>query len=353
MRGASARRTLQDAGLPGWAAPEEDVPPLRNRMPRSDLYPDIAPFDSGYLPLDHGHTMYWEQVGNAGGQPVLFLHGGPGAGAGAVHRRFFDPHRFRVVIFDQRGAGRSRPLGSLEANDTPSLVADIERLRAYLGIGRWLVFGGSWGSTLALAYGQMHPEAVAGFVLRGIFLGRDREIEWFMQGLARFFPDVWEPFVGHAGLDTREGLLEAYRRMLDDPDPKVHLPAARAWSVYEGSCSTLMPSPETVASFAEDRTALGLARIEAHYFANRLFLPEGGLLAGMGRIAHLPAEIVQGRYDMICPPESAFALASAWPRARLTVIPDAGHSALEPGIRAALLAAVERIRPATDPSPVI
>jgi proline iminopeptidase len=316
-------------------------------MPRSDLYPDIAPFDSGYLPLDHGHTMYWEQVGCEQGTPVLFLHGGPGAGAGAVHRRFFDPRRFRVVIFDQRGAGRSRPLGSIVANDTPRLVEDIERLRTHLGIERWMVFGGSWGSTLGLAYGQAHPERVTGFVLRGIFLGRRREITWFMEGLARFFPDVWGAFARHAGVVGEDGgaLLEAYRRLLDDPDPKVHLPAARAWSIYEGSCSTLVPSPETVASFAEDRTALGLARIEAHYFAHDLFLPEGGLLGGMGRIAHLPAEIVQGRYDMICPPESAFALAEAWPMARLTMVPDAGHSALEPGIRAALLAAVERIRP--------
>ncbi len=314
-------------------------------MPRSDLYPDIAPFDSGYLPLDNGHTMYWEQVGNASGQPVLFLHGGPGAGAGAVHRRFFDPGRFKVVIFDQRGAGRSRPLGSLVANDTPHLVADIERLRQHLGVKRWLVFGGSWGSTLALAYGQAHPDRVAGFVLRGIFLGRDREIDWFLDGMARFFPDVWGPFAQHARASGGMALLDAYRRLLEAPDPRVHLPAARAWSVYEGSCSTLLPSPETVASFAEDRTALGLARIEAHYFANRLFLPEDGLLGGMDRIAHLPAEIVQGRYDMICPPESAFALAESWPRARLTIVPDAGHSALEPGIRSALLSAVERIRP--------
>lgn len=314
-------------------------------MPRSDLYPDIAPFDSGYLPLDNGHTMYWEQVGNASGQPVLFLHGGPGAGAGAVHRRFFDPGRFKVVIFDQRGAGRSRPLGSLVANDTPHLVADIERLRQHLGVKRWLVFGGSWGSTLALAYGQAHPDRVAGFVLRGIFLGRDRELDWFLDGLARFFPDVWGPFAAQVGAESGEALLDAYRRLLDDPDPRVHLPAARAWSIYEGSCSTLLPSPETVASFAEDRTALGLARIEAHYFANRLFLPDGGLLGHMHRIAHLPAEIIQGRYDMICPPESAFALAQAWPRARLTIVADAGHSALEPGIRSALLGAVERIRP--------
>jgi len=312
-------------------------------MPPRDLYPEIMPFESGYLPLDHGHTMYWEQVGNPAGEPVLFLHGGPGAGAGAVHRRFFDPKRFRVVIHDQRGAGRSRPLGSLVANTTADLVADIERLRRHLGISRWLVFGGSWGSTLALAYGQAHPDRVAGFVLRGVFLGRACEIEWFLGGIARFFPDVWEPFAAHAGERTPSALLSRYRELLEDPDPRVHLPAARAWSIYEGACSTLLPSPDTVASFAEDRTALGLARIEAHYFANALFLPEEGLLARMPRIAHLPAEIVQGRYDMICPPASAFALASAWPRARLTIVPDAGHSALEPGIRAALLAALERV----------
>ena len=311
-------------------------------MPRSDLYPDIAPYESGYLPLDHGHIMYWEQVGTPSGMPVLFLHGGPGAGAGAVHRRFFDPARFRVVIFDQRGAGRSRPLGSLVANDTPHLIADIERLRVHLGVERWLVFGGSWGSTLGLAYGQAHPERVRGFVLRGIFLGRDEEVAWFLYGLRRFFPDAWRKFAAQVPEEERGDLLEAYWKRLTHPDAKVHLPAARAWSIYEGSCSTLLPSPETVASFAEDRTALGLARIEAHYFRHRLFLPEGGLLAGMGRIASIPAEIVQGRYDMICPPESAVDLAAAWPAARLTMVPDAGHSALEPGIRAALLAAMER-----------
>jgi len=311
-------------------------------MPRSDLYPDIAPYESGFLPLDHGHMMYWEQVGSQTGLPVLFLHGGPGAGAGAVHRRFFDPARFRVVIFDQRGAGRSRPLGSLVANDTPHLVADIERLRLHLGIEQWLLFGGSWGSTLALAYGQAHPERVFGFVLRGIFLGRDEEVSWFLYGLRRFYPEAWAAFASQVPEEERGDLLEAYWKRLVHPDPKVHLPAARAWSVYEGSCSTLLPSPETVASFAEDRTALGLARIEAHYFRHRLFLSEGGLLAGMGRIAAIPAEIVQGRYDMICPPQSAAALAAAWPAARLTMVPDAGHSALEPGIRAALLAAVER-----------
>jgi proline iminopeptidase len=313
-------------------------------MPRGDLFPEIGPYETGTLPLSDGHAMYWEQVGNPTGQPVLFLHGGPGAGAGAVHRRFFDPAIWRVVIFDQRGAGRSRPLGSLTANTTPHLVADIEALRNYLGIERFLLFGGSWGSTLALAYAQAHPTRVLGCVLRGIFLGRPSEVEWFLQGLATVFPDAHAAFAGFLPASERDDLLGNYLKRLTSPDPAVHMPAARAWSVYEGSCSTLLPSPDTVTNFAQDRTALGLARIEAHYFAHDLFLPPGGLLAHMHRIAHIPAEIVQGRYDMICPACTAFETAAAWPSARLTVIPDAGHSALEPGVRRALVNAVERFR---------
>lgn len=313
-------------------------------MPRGDLFPEIGPFETGYLPLSDGHVMYWEQVGNPRGRPVLFLHGGPGAGAGAVHRRFFDPDFWRIVIFDQRGAGRSRPLGSLEANTTQHLVSDIETLRRHLGVDRWLLFGGSWGSTLALAYAQSHPDRVQGCVLRGVFLGRPAEVHWFLYGLAAFFPDAHANFSGFLPAAERGDILAGYMRRLTHPDPTVHLPAARAWSVYEGSCSTLLPSPETVTSFAQDRTALGLARIEAHYFANELFLPPEGLLGGMERISHVPAEIVQGRYDMICPAGTAFELAAAWRSARLTLVPDAGHSALEPGIRRALVAAVERFR---------
>ena len=313
-------------------------------MPRGDLFPDIGPFETGYLPLSGGHVMYWEQVGNPRGRPALFLHGGPGAGAGAVHRRFFDPGFWRVVIFDQRGAGRSRPLGALQDNTTPHLVADIEALRNHLGIHRWLLFGGSWGSTLALAYAQAHPDRVLGAVLRGVFLGRLPEVEWFLHGIAAVFPEAHAAFAAHLPESDRHDLLAGYIRLLNHPDPAVHMAAARAWSIYEGSCSTLLPSPDTVASFAQDRTALGLARIEAHYFAHNLFLPEGGLLAHMDRIAHVPAEIVQGRYDMVCPPRTAFELAAAWPTARLTVIPDAGHSALEPGIRRALVASIERFR---------
>ncbi|MHB1303628.1 MAG: prolyl aminopeptidase [Acidiphilium sp.] len=313
-------------------------------MPRGDLFPEIGPYQTGYLPVGDGHVIYWEQVGNPRGKPVLFLHGGPGAGAGAVHRRFFDPTIWRVLIFDQRGAGRSTPLGCLSANTTPDLVADIEALRRFHGIERFILFGGSWGSTLALAYGQAYPDRVAGMVLRGIFLGRPIEIEWFLRGLAQFFPDAHAALANFLPAEERDDILGGYLRRLRDPDPEIHVSAARAWSVYEGSCSTLLPSFETVAAFAQDRTAIGLARIEAHYFAHDLFLPEGGLLAHMERLKRVPAEIVQGRYDMICPPHTAFDLAGAWPTARLTIVPDAGHSALEPGIRAALLAGLERVR---------
>jgi len=316
-------------------------------MPRGDLFPEIGPYETGYLPLGGEHVMYWEQVGNPRGKPVLFLHGGPGAGAGAVHRRFFDPHVWRVVIFDQRGAGRSKPLGSLEENTTPHLVADIEALRQFLNIDRWLLFGGSWGSTLALAYAQAHPQAVAGAVLRGIFLGRAAEVDWFLHGLARVFPDAHAAFTQFLPEAERGDLLGSYLRRLTDPDPQIHGPAARTWSLYEGSCSTLLPSLEAVTAFAQDRSAIGLARIEAHYFAHDLFLPPGGLLAHMAPLRNIPGEIVQGRYDMICPAQSAFELAAAWPMARLTLVPDAGHSALEPGVRTALIAALERCKSLT------
>jgi proline iminopeptidase len=313
-------------------------------MPRGDLFPEIGPFETGYLPLSDGHVMYWEQVGNPRGKPVIFLHGGPGAGAGAVHRRFFDPAIWRVIIFDQRGAGRSKPLGGLTANTTAHLVEDIDALRKFLGLDRLLLFGGSWGSTLALAYAQAHPDVVMGAVLRGIFLGRPDEVDWFLHGMARVFPDAHAAFAQFLPEAERHDILGSYLARLTHPDPEIHGPAARTWSIYEGSCSTLLPSFEAVSAFAQDRAAIGLARIEAHYFANNLFLPPGGLLAHMETMRQIPGEIVQGRYDMICPAKSAFDLAAAWPMARLTLVPDAGHSALEPGVRTALIAALERCR---------
>ena len=313
-------------------------------LDKDDLYPPIEPYDSGELALDSRHTMAWEQVGNSAGIPVVFLHGGPGSGSSPVHRRFFDPTHYRVVVYDQRGAGRSTPLGELADNTTAHLIADLERLRAHLGIARWMVFGGSWGSTLALAYAQSHPAAVSALVLRGIFLCRPSEIEWFLKGMRVFFPEIWERFSGHLPEAERGDLLGAYYRRLCDPDPAVHMPAAKAWSTYEGACSTLRPSPETVAAFGDDTMALGLARIEAHYFTNRIFLPDNALLEGIERIRQIPAIIVQGRYDTVCPIVTADELHRAWPEADYQVVPDAGHSAMEPGIRRALVAATERFK---------
>ena len=312
-------------------------------MSREQLFPPIEPYETGRLRLDDIHTMYWEQSGNPAGVPVVFLHGGPGAGATPVHRRFFDPRRYRIVVFDQRGAGRSSPVGELRRNSTHHLIADMERLRETLKIESWLVFGGSWGSTLALAYGEAHPERCLGFVLRGIFLARPHEIEWFLYGLRTVFPEAWRKFVAQIPEAERDDLLGAFHRRLTDPDPQVHLAAARAWSTYEGSCSTLVPSPETVAAFGEANMAFGLARIETHYFTDDAFLAEDRLLRDLPRIRHLPATIVQGRYDMVCPIVTADELARAWPEAEYVIVPDAGHSALDPGIRAALVRATETL----------
>ncbi len=313
-------------------------------MTAHDLYPPIEPIETGSLQVDTRHTLYWEVSGKADGLPVVFLHGGPGAGASAEHRRFFDPNCYRTVIFDQRGAGRSTPLGSLEDNTTGHLIADMEQLRQFLGIERWAVFGGSWGSTLALAYAQAHPIRVTALVLRGIFLSRPSEIEWFLYGMRTVFPERWRAFAEVLPPSERGDLLANYLKRLIDPDPAVHLSAAQAWSTYEGSCSTLLPSPETVAAFGENRMALSLARIEAHYFANRIFLPEGALLDGVERIREIPTVIVQGRYDMICPIVTADDLHRTWPEADYRVVPDAGHSAMEPGIRRTLVNAMEGLK---------
>jgi proline iminopeptidase len=316
----------------------------RDPQPRTELYPEIEPYALGRLAVGELHELYWEESGHPEGVPVVFLHGGPGAGSAPNHRRFFDPAAYRILIFDQRGAGRSTPLGEIRDNTTPLLIEDMEKLRELRGIDRWLVFGGSWGSTLALAYAEAHPERCLGLVLRGIFLCRTSEIDWFLYGLRAFFPEAWEAFAGHIPEAERGDLLGAYHRRLMDPDPAVHRPAARAWSVYEGSCSTLLPSRETVDYFAGDVVALGLARMEAHYFAHNIFLPDNALLANIGRIRHLPAVIVQGRYDAVCPIVSAHELHQAWPEARYVVVPDAGHSAWEPGIRAELVRATEEFK---------
>jgi proline iminopeptidase len=308
------------------------------------LYPEIEPRSSGSLRLDAVHSMYWEECGNPRGIPVVFLHGGPGAGSSAKHRRLFDPDAYRIVVYDQRGSGRSTPLGELRDNTTPHLIADLETLRRHLGVERWLVFGGSWGSTLAIAYAEHHPERCLGLVLRGIFLCRRSEIDWFLYGLRNVYPEPWERFAGFLPPDERSDLLVNYHRRLVDPDPAVHMPAARSWSVYEGSCSTLMPSDETVAYFASDGVALGLARMEAHYFMNDIFLPPDSLLANAGRLRRIPGIIVQGRYDMVCPAVTAHELHAAWPEAVFRMVLDAGHSVWEPGIQSEVIEATERFK---------
>ena len=310
----------------------------------ADLFPEIESSASGMLALDSLHTMYWEESGNPDGIPAVFLHGGPGAGSTPKHRRFFDPAAYRIVVYDQRGAGRSTPLGELRDNTTPHLIDDLELLRRHLGIGRWLVFGGSWGSTLSIAYAEAHPERCLGLVLRGIFLCRRSEIEWFLGGIRTVYPEPWERLSGFLPSTERGDLLKSYYRRLTDPDAAVHMPAARAWSTFEGSCSTLLPDPGTVAYFAGDVVALGLARIEAHYFMNDIFLPANALLENVRRLAEIPSVIVQGRYDMVCPSITAHELAAAWPEARYRVIPDAGHSVWEPGILAALIEATESFK---------
>jgi proline iminopeptidase len=324
------------------AAPGEAATRLFSRD--DYLYPPLAANRSGRLALDGRHTMYWEESGNPRGVPVVFLHGGPGGGIAVDHRRYYDPAFYRIVLYDQRGAGQSTPLGELADNTTQHLIADLERLRNHLAIERWVVFGGSWGSTLGLAYAAAHPGGVLGLVLRGIFLARAWEIRWFMHEMRVVFPEAWRAFAGFLPEAERADILAAYYQRLTHPDPAVHLPAAHAWSRYESSCSTLLPDPELVAHFDEDAVALAIARIEAHYFVHGLFLSEGELLRGVERLRKVPCAIIQGRYDIVCPIRSADDLHQAWPEAEYVVVPDAGHSAREPGIARELVAATDRFR---------
>ncbi|KOV76875.1 prolyl aminopeptidase [Nocardia sp. NRRL S-836] len=312
------------------------------------MYPQIEPHASGRLDTGDGNLVYWEECGNPSGKPVVFLHGGPGGGCSPSHRRLFDPEVYRIVLFDQRGCGRSLPhastTGDLSSNTTWHLVADMERLRESLGIERWQVFGGSWGSTLALAYAQTHPDRVTELVLRGIFTLRKSEVDWYYRGgAANLFPDLWEQFT--APLTGLSGdPVELYARLLADPDPAVHGPAAVAWSTWEGSTVTLLPRPELVAEFAVPSYALAFARIENHYFVHGGWFEEGQLIRDAGRLAGIPGVIVQGRYDVATPAVSAWDLHKAWPGSELVLVPDAGHAYDEPGVLAALLAATDRFR---------
>ncbi len=320
-------------------------------MNRRELFPEIEPYDIGFLSVgggleSMGHEIYWEVSGNPDGQPVIFVHGGPGGGTSPAQRRFFDPAHYHIILFDQRGCGKSMPLGSLVNNDTQHLISDMEALRQQLDIESWIVFGGSWGSTLSLAYAQAHPDRTVALALRGIFLSRQSELDWFMSknGMGAIFPEAYEAFINTLPENEHDDIFNSFYARLTDPDPAVHMLVAKAWSGYEGSCVTLLPNPQIVAESREDNKALSTARIEAHYFKHGSFLPGEGLLGGMDKIRHIPAVIVHGRYDIVCPITTAYALHKAWPEAEFEVIDDAGHSANEPGIRAALVEAMEKFK---------
>jgi proline iminopeptidase len=309
-----------------------------------NLYPPIQPYQTGQLQVSDLHQIYYEQSGNPEGKSVVFLHGGPGGGSIPEYRQYFDPARWRIVIFDQRGCGKSTPHAELRQNTTWDLVADIEKLRSHLGIDRWVVFGGSWGSTLSLAYSQTHPERCLGLILRGIFLLRQKEIRWFYQeGASYIFPDAWEEYLKPIPPEERHDLITAYYQRLTSTDAKIRSEAARAWSMWEASTSRLFPDFYLIDHFGEDEFAIAFARIECHYFVNRGFFEQDDqLLRGVDRIRHLPAAIVQGRYDVVCPMVSAWELHRTWQEAELIIVPDAGHSMMEPGIRSALIEATDR-----------
>ncbi len=304
------------------------------------LYPEIEPTRKWRLAVEPPHELYVEECGNPEGIPVLFLHGGPGAGCVPYHRRFYDPEIYRIILFDQRGAGLSTPHAELEGNTTQALIADIEAIREDCGIQQWLVFGGSWGSTLALLYAQVHPQQVSGLIVRGIFLCRPEDIHWFYQhGASRLFPEYWEQYLVPVPESERHDMVSAYYRLLTSDDEPTRLEAAKAWSLWEGHTISLLPCKQTEQSFAASQFALAMARIECHYFINNSFLENNQILNNIDKIAHIPSIIVHGRYDVVCPVDQAFALHAAWPQAELQVIANAGHAASEPGIIDALVSA--------------
>ncbi|GAB2995137.1 proline iminopeptidase [Arenimonas maotaiensis] len=310
------------------------------------LYPDIEPYRTGMLAVDDRHTLYFEESGNPEGKPVVVLHGGPGAGTNAKMRQFHDPAAYRIILFDQRGSGHSTPHADLVDNTTWDLVADIEKLRAHLGIPRWQVFGGSWGSTLALAYAETHPERVSELVLRGIFMLRRWELQWFYQsGAHRLFPEAWQAYRDHIPEAERGDFIAAYHARLISDDEQVRLAAARTWSVWEGATSTLVPEPASIDTFEDPHFALSFARIENHYFVNKGFFEvDDQLLRDAHRIRHIPGVIVHGRYDVVCPVQNAWDLHQVWPEARLVITPQSGHSAFEAENAAALVAATDAFR---------
>lgn len=315
-------------------------------MTNRDFYPPIEPYQHGFLKVSDIHEVYFEQSGNPNGAPVVFLHGGPGGGTDSDHRRYFDPHHYRIILFDQRGCGKSRPNAELKENTTWDLIADIEKIRTSLKIEKWLVFGGSWGSTLALAYAIQYPDRVSGLVLRGIFLCRPEELKWFYQeGASWIFPDVWESYWNHIPSSERSNLMRAYHQRLVSEDSQVRLQAAKVWSQWEAATSRLFVDLKSIEAFEEPEKALAFARIECHYFMNNAFFPTANyLLENIDKVRKIPGIIVQGRYDVVCPVKSAWELHRKWPEADLQIIPDAGHAASEPATRAALIAATDQMK---------
>lgn len=309
----------------------------------NSLYPDIHPYKQHQLPVDDIHTLYIEESGNAQGIPVLFIHGGPGGGTSSYHRSFFDPEKYRIILFDQRGCGQSTPHAELTGNTTQELISDIEKIRQHLQIDQWLLFGGSWGSTLSLLYAQAHPYHVQGLILRGIFLCREQDIHWFyQQGASAIFPDYWDEYRKVIPEQEQNNMLQAYYKRLTSDNEIARMSAAKAWSVWEGRCSTLDPNADVVDHFADPHVALAMARIEAHYFINKAFIEPDQIIRNAGKISHIPTTIVHGRYDMVCPINQAFALYHALPQAELHIVRDAGHSAAEPGITDNLIKATKQ-----------
>ena len=314
---------------------------------RDELYPAIEPYKTGYINLDGLHQMYWEESGNPDGVPIVVLHGGPGAGSSPLQRCFFDPGYYRIIIFDQRGAGKSLPLGELKDNTTPHLIEDIEHLRQFLNVESWYVFGGSWGATLAIAYAEVYPKPCLGLILRGTFLCRRSEFEWVLWGAKSIFPEAHQKFLEPLELKDRKNwrtVLEAYYTKLTLSEPDIYIPFAKVWSIYEATLSTLLPCKETLETFESEAVAIGLARIETHYFMHDIFLAENDLLNKIDRIRHIPGYIIHGRYDIVCPIITSDDVVKKWPEVDYRIIPDAGHSSFEPGIRKELVRVMEEIK---------
>ncbi len=317
---------------------------IERRNPLLDLFPEITPYSSGFMAVDEPHEIYWEQSGNPDGIPIVFIHGGPGGGCAPIHRQFFDPDYYRIILFDQRGCGRSTPHACLSDNTTEALMRDMEQLRKHLSIEQWHLFGGSWGSTLALSYASKHADKCLSMILRGIFLMEKSDLQWFIYDNKHVFPEAWEQFSSIIPENERDDLLSAYHKRLTSDDKEIQLEAAMSWSLYESACASLIPNYEIITTQEQKDQALAISVIECHYFHNQLIRPEDSLLNKVDIFRHIPTTIVQGRYDMICPIITAHKLHGTWPEADYIVVPDGGHSALDPTIRSRLIEATENIK---------